>query len=546
MGIPSFFSYIIKRYDKTRIIKERLSINPTHFFLDLNGMIHPCSHKVLQEVYEETTDPMSIPLNVIEDRICKKTINSILDCVKKVNPSEVLYIAIDGVAPRAKMEQQRKRRFKSAQDKKLDPSVQKTTRWDSNAITPGTAFMEKLGKMLRHSQEIKSIPVNEIIISDAFVPMEGEHKLMNYIRKNLGEDAVCVVHGLDADLIMLSILLSPTIYLYREDAQRKSTYYMDTSFFTECVVHHFSQLLHFVPEDTRDLLRDYVFLCFFMGNDFLPHHYGLEIRDEAIDLVLDIYADITNKVLPRKTLTYSNGKINIKFLMHFIERLSQQEDDLVIERTGRIVYKQAIRHGHTEQDKFTYFPDYHRNIEKRINFGEADWRKRYYDYVELTAGKRNVSREHMINDMCIIYLQGLEWNLSYYLGRCISTTWYYPYLHAPCLCDLLVVLKNGGFPGIKRDSRSYSPLEQLLLVLPPQSFRLLPRSWQPLMKQRDLYPLSFRLDPVGSIFRWQCPPILHIHDDAEFLTSCRNLPLSAVEERRKKMYTAPFIIRKKA
>ena len=57
--------------------------------------------------------------------------------IKVSKPTELVYIAIDGPCPKPKMVQQRLRRYKSAKEKKV---------WDTNAITPGTKFMENLEK----------------------------------------------------------------------------------------------------------------------------------------------------------------------------------------------------------------------------------------------------------------------------------------------------------------------------------------------------------------------------------------------------------------
>ena len=84
-----------------------------------------------------------------------------------VRPRRMLYMAIDGVAPRAKMNQQHARRFRSAQEARerleleIDlardlPTVgikeedeEPKVAWDSNVITPGTTFMLRLSTYLR-------------------------------------------------------------------------------------------------------------------------------------------------------------------------------------------------------------------------------------------------------------------------------------------------------------------------------------------------------------------------------------------------------------
>ena len=152
-----------------------------------------------------------------------------------VRPRRVLYMAIDGVAPRAKMNQQRTRRFKSAieaaendeiveqlraefasRGKPVPPQFSTDrVRFDSNCITPGTPFMEKVALSLRYFIARK---LNEdvgwrgvkVILTDSNVPGEGEHKIMEFIRhqraqKNYDPNTSHVVYGLDADLIMLGL-----------------------------------------------------------------------------------------------------------------------------------------------------------------------------------------------------------------------------------------------------------------------------------------------------------------------------------------------------
>lgn len=221
MGVPALFRWLSKKYPKiispvieelpeeidngngtkTKIPIDSRKPNPNgeemdNLYLDMNGIVHPCSHPE-DRPPPASEEEMMIAIFEYTDRV-----------VNMVRPRKLLMIAVDGVAPRAKMNQQRSRRFRSAQEaaekdeaaaeyhammqakgesQATDEEEKPKKTWDSNSITPGTPFMDLLAASLRYwvSYKLSTDPAWEklkVIISDATVPGEGEHKIMNFVR----------------------------------------------------------------------------------------------------------------------------------------------------------------------------------------------------------------------------------------------------------------------------------------------------------------------------------------------------------------------------
>ena len=78
--------------------------------MDLNGIVHNCIHGNDPKRHERISK-----LNDLEE-VWAAVMTAIDSLVHTIKPKKVLLLAVDGVAPRAKMNQQRARRFRSAKD----------------------------------------------------------------------------------------------------------------------------------------------------------------------------------------------------------------------------------------------------------------------------------------------------------------------------------------------------------------------------------------------------------------------------------------------
>lgn len=309
------------------------------------------------------------------------------------------------------MNQQRARRFRAAQEASVKAAEKRRQLeraksnnefivdcdegepFDSNAITPGTPFMANLRlaleyyilQKLAHDPGWKEI---QVILSDASVPGEGEHKIMRYIRHQKESEfhnpyTMHVIYGLDADLIMLALAThEPNFMVLREDVFYKESLkkkqctrcgkpnhtaskcfltsseaaeslrfasqhpflFLDIGKLRDHLRSEFSQVVKTFQLSFERIIDDWIFLIFFVGNDFLPHLPSLEIREGAIDRLVKIYKE--EFLIKRTPLTWDDpdreacyltksGHVNLTAVRMIMEQIGQCEDEIFMQRKER-------------------------------------------------------------------------------------------------------------------------------------------------------------------------------------------------------------------
>ncbi|KAF8525866.1 exonuclease II [Hysterangium stoloniferum] len=349
-GIPKFFRYISERYPLTsQLIQENKIPEFDNLYLDFNGIIHNCSHPNDEDAH----------FRLSEEQIFTSIFTYVDHVFGKIKPKKLFFMAVDGVAPRAKMNQQRGRRFRTAKEAREvrekalrnGEELPKEKAFDSNCITPGTPFMTKLSEQLRYFIN-KKITEDaawrdvEVVLSGHEVPGEGEHKIMEYIRLSKAQpdynpNVRHCLYGLDADLVMLGLLShDPHFCLLREEVkfgpsrgkkgptslEQQNFFLLHLSLLREYLDLEFQDVqsaLSF-PYNLERIIDDFVLFAVFVGNDFLPNLPDLHIHENGLEKLFEIY----KRVLPGMDgYLNESGTINTQRLQVVLDELAFTEKE---------------------------------------------------------------------------------------------------------------------------------------------------------------------------------------------------------------------------
>ncbi len=360
MGVAGLSISIIKNKAYSNILAGVVAgqTNCDYLLLDFNGSIYNAYYAILKNITGKNLNKNQIEEHIIAE--VKRELQELVCDV--VQPKKLLYIAMDGPAPFAKIAEQRGRRYKAYYEKMLFKEMKKkfnvaddNETWDTSAnIAPGTQFMEKLANELNEMIENKGLSRHnenmEIIFSSSNVPWEAEHKILPIIRNlaksNKNKDASVFIMSKDADLIELSVLTHKSnIHILRMPSQETDKElkeaYSSYQYFTmnidnlrEGWVKELSkENINVSTVDPIKILTDYTFLLFFVGTDFVKSLSFMKIKykNAGFGMLKSIY----NRVKVNNTgylVDYdfndsnSEPRINNNFFKDIIRELAQTED----------------------------------------------------------------------------------------------------------------------------------------------------------------------------------------------------------------------------
>jgi len=499
MGIPDFYGKFLKERDKKELdhaIQKILPPNIVSLSLDFNSIIHEAAGQVYrynygegsyqQKLFQQNEElsrlklliPNAEQYNSVEDlptvfqmyvehekidfltlekELFSLITEKILNICGFVRP-QILILAVDGLAPMAKILQQRKRRY----GKKTNSF------FDSNCITPGTDFMDRLDSWIRGFLfRNKNRLAKKIIYSNYKVEGEGEHKIMNIFRqKDFPKLGNHLIYGLDSDLIVLTMgseLENPYVFRHKQE-------FISTNVLKKWLLEKYY---------LKNIL-DFMVLTFFIGNDFLPrmpNFYNLEF---SLTGLLTCYKEVNENIVVKNKINFAV----VKKILIMMEKYTSDGMKNSLEVSAETKYDLG------DEPVFNLWK---KNIDIEMPWHAKSLvfrpdQKSFDLLLNMPVEYLNVKPEIM----AVQFLKGVAWCLNYYIGMPIDVFWFYDYNYAPTLKNVLQNIPE-KYPNIDTPSITNGNLsirEQLLCVIPPRSINLIPEHYLPYI-QGDLAPLEY-------------------------------------------------------
>lgn len=566
MGIPHLFRHFARRCPHAVKVIGTSSCSSdddpsqlrrpfAELHVDFNSVVHSCARDVTGTTNNTCED--------VEAKVIEACMVHVAWLVGRFRPSDLVHVAVDGVPPRAKMSQQRSRRYlKHFFDR--EGEVEKDgSSWDSNMVTPGTPFMRRLDEALHASLEgrireecaNRGIPIPKaVLVSGSDEPGEGEQKIFLGLRNRREEpwrsQGWCCIYGLDADLLLMSMAhpLHHRLVIMREQDLRGPIQLVDVSALAKHASSEIAKLRWEKPRCEGDEgesadVAEYVALCALLGNDFVPALPGLSIRHGGVDAVLAAYGRAQGVGLGGMMAGASRDRmarggpaslagLDTSVLSAVLQELTENE--------GRALEDREMHHASTleaalkkrnltEEEDYPILPSAGPRVWVRP--GVPGWRPRYYGRVFFCGPGASQSD---IYDACIEYVMALAWSVAY-LSRqeCMSIGWHYRHPHAPtamdvhkALCIPLAFVPSGSVDAAFRSAdrahrlgeRAVGSREawQHLHVLPPQTHSKLfhPASLEgqvasdPRLGCVHMFPTHFKLVTYLKDKFHECIPVL--------------------------------------
>jgi 5'-3' exonuclease len=557
MGVPKFFGWIKKSFEEDVIYYEdpKYDNNRKSFglYLDMNSIVHEVAQFVYgygREEYKKTPEEIEKLKKVNLERFFFQKIGEyMLNLIELTGPKHIFMVAFDGPVPKAKMVQQRNRRFGSEKE------VSNAFGWSNTQISPGTPFMDRLSEWFKvWFVKNKRVLPKRVIYSSHRVFGEGEHKILNHIRNNSlvtsssflemkdRESLGHIIYSPDADMVILSIAMNKKIFITRRDHVDQSLLLVDIDSIRNKII-----------KKMRSIdVKDFIILTLFLGNDFLHTMPSMYYRtDHSMDVMFEVNRTLKNRH-KNFSLTYK-GKIRWNDFSLFIKELEKRssklfkfheiENERAIERSKnideatytrlargkRVTIKNIMLDNNTKNKEIVVNPEIYRfHYHKKI-FGSYD---------------RNFSsdiKRNNIKQMCQNWMEGCAWVLKYYTQGIGNRNWFYRFHYSPMLRDLSEFVGTGlenrykNIDNMMNDKgHEWTIFEQLISIMPRWLLHYLPEQVKVMALEEipEAYPEHVQKDIKGKRQEYMGISLVPFISASKVMRVFEELELSAELEHR--------------
>lgn len=560
MGVLYFTSWLRNQQSKAKIsFIEEINNNADNLFIDANGTLYNSYNKCINEIGDNN-------INNLEDLIIKKTLEHYEFIINEINPKNNVYIAIDGIAPYAKITQQRIRRYTSYI---MDKRNNKIINWSPNSnISPSTNFMKKFDKELK-----KYCEEHNYIYSSYKQQGEGEHKIIQAIKSNyLNQNNI--IYSSDTDIIFLSLITLITKYNNYDNNNNKTLYTKPKNIYLFRIeegkpiyfnvykiklllikyikyIFHNEKIIYNITDNK--LLLDFIIICFIIGNDFIQNIPF--ITAFKMNYIIKSYGEMLLKT--KETILYLENniyKIDYNNLSIFMSNLSNYELELfkisyfqqslmnhnhINKNNNKDLQEiEQIREEQKDYNKFNNFNlinllDDNKNYksDSKIKALEIliNYKYNYYDYY------LHSNNTILINNILENYIEGFNWTVNYYFNtsnndilnaKCLDWNWYYKFPCIPFISDISNYLNNNleniinNINEINKNNKyneNNKPLtfeEQLIYIIPYDNLKNINKKLSEKLKQyKYLSPDELKIDTIHKLNLWCCHCLIPLYDN---------------------------------
>lgn len=499
MGIIGFNKLIdtISKTQFSHIISAIPPSNVSTLLLDANSLLYKAFDIVFYDKFE---DPLHISYEEWKEEIINAFINLLNDLIKNHNPSNMVIVSLDGVAPDAKIKKQRSARYSVSikrqeikeREIKNDESERFLVNFHTDEFSPGTAFMKSfISEVTKYLESYEVVNKVQAVLLSSYLELgEGEHKIMQLFReRKIIETGTHVIVGNDSDLIVLASMQNyEGIYVHQLPKSAKD--YRGRWVSVDVFKYYLNEIMLFKKNPALEFS---VLVCF-MGNDFIPTPFMFMMGDKEyvpIMTLIDAYTTINMSLIKEfKGNVFYPSIDGIKSLVNYCQSIekptltrviSNRKSDMFDESFQRVEYQEKQL---KTNSSYEFKENGYEILLQNWRNMEYEW-KQAREHKDIDSTNSEIDAKNLSLTLARQFFEGIYWTWFYYTDNkrgenVVNMKWVYNGYFCPLMVDLKSVIDkytHADFiskvvdPNVMANSIDFMSIPQQLYCIIPPDYR---------------------------------------------------------------------------